>query len=235
MQFSGLKPSLDGSIKPQCQICQKFGHVAKACYFRYDPDPSYQGRPSTFQAYVANPASSASTSSEWILDSGATNHVRNDLNNLSSFFNYDGNDMLQIGNGAGLPIRHIGSSKLSFSHHSISLTKILHVPQFSKNLISLSQLLIDNPQLTIEFSNFSCYFKDPLTKTTIIQVPCTNGLFSLSSPSTSPPQALLGVRASVDTWHARFGHPSPTSTLHLVQNANLPCNCKNRVLVMIVS
>ena len=157
------------SPKPQCQICLKFGHVAKACYFRYEADPSYQGRPATPQAYAANPTpyqnhtpTSASTSTEWILDSGATNHVTTDLNNLSTFFNYDGNDMLQIGNGAGLPILHIGSSKLSFSTHSISLTKILHVPKFSKNLLSLSQILFDNPQLTIEFSHLFCHLKDQI-------------------------------------------------------------------------
>lgn len=39
-----------------------------------------------------------------------------------------------------------------------------------------------------------------------------------------PPQALLGVRASPDLWHARFGHPSSYTTLHLLKTSNLPCN-----------
>lgn len=146
------KPPADPNSKPQCQICSKIGHVAKACYFRYDP--SYRGKPAHYHAYVAQPQSSTASSSEWVLDCSTTKHVMNDLNNLFAFFNYEGNDSLQIGNGASLPILHISSSTLSFSFHSLSLTKILHVPKFSKNLLSVSQLLFDNPHLTIEFSNF---------------------------------------------------------------------------------
>jgi hypothetical protein len=105
---------------------------------------------------------------EWILDSGATNHVTNDINNLSSFFHYDGQDTLQIGSGAGLPILHIGSSNLLISSHSISLKNVLHVSNFIKNLLIVSQLLQDNPHLTLEFSLFSCSFKDHPTKHTIL-------------------------------------------------------------------
>lgn len=74
------------------------------------------------------------------------------------FFNYDGHDTLQIDNGAGLPILHISSSQLLFSTHTISLQNILHVSQFSKNLISLSKLLQDNPHLLITFSFFLLLF-----------------------------------------------------------------------------
>jgi gag-polypeptide of LTR copia-type len=178
---------IDSTVKPQCQICSKLGHVAKACYFRYDADPTYRGKPAHYQAYVAQPQSSIASSSEWVLDSGATNHVTHDLNNLSAFFNYDGNDSLQIDNGATLPILHIGSSTLSFSSHSISLTNILHVPNFSKNLLSVSQLLSDNPHLTIEFSNFFCSLKDQITKATILHIPCNNGLFSFCPISLQQP------------------------------------------------
>jgi hypothetical protein len=68
--------------------------VAKACYFRYDADPTYCGKPAHYQAYAAQPQSPIASSSEWVLDSGATNHVTHDLNNLPAFFNYDGNDSL---------------------------------------------------------------------------------------------------------------------------------------------
>lgn len=42
--------------------------------------------------------------------------------------------------------------------------------------------------------------------------------------STSPPQAFLGIRASANTWHARLGHPSISTTLHLLNSQKLPCN-----------
>jgi GAG-pre-integrase domain len=89
------------------------------------------------------------------------------------------------------------------------------------NLLSISQLLLDNPNIILEFSSSSCFFKDHLTKTTILQVPCISGLFSFS-PSPSFPRAFLGVRDSADTWHARLGHPSSSTTLHLLHTLNLP-------------
>jgi hypothetical protein len=92
------------------------------------------------------------TGDEWYLDSGATHHVTNDLNNLSSFLPYDGIDKLHVGNGAGMIIGHIGSTLLRFSDYTISLKNILFVPSFSKNIVSLSQLLHDN-ELLIEFSS----------------------------------------------------------------------------------
>jgi GAG-pre-integrase domain len=44
------------------------------------------------------------------------------------------------------------------------------------------------------------------------------------SNNTRLPLALLGVRASVDLWHARLGHPSSSITLHLLKTSNLSCN-----------
>ncbi|KAJ4744982.1 Copia-like polyprotein/retrotransposon [Rhynchospora pubera] len=90
-----------------CQICKKPGHSAKNCRFRYAEDANYRPNSSTYQAYMAQP-SSVPSSSDWILDSGATHHVTNDINNFSSFFNYNGGDNLQIGDGSGLNIDNIG-------------------------------------------------------------------------------------------------------------------------------
>jgi gag-polypeptide of LTR copia-type len=107
-----------GQIKIPCQICQKMGHVAKMCYKRYHNDtdwkapPRYTTDPPRYNAYNAQVAETSlhePDSSNWIVDSGATHHVTNDLSNLSSFFSYKGSDKLHIGNGIGLDISHIGS------------------------------------------------------------------------------------------------------------------------------
>jgi hypothetical protein len=43
---------------------------------------------------LATPTTSATDG--WYLDSGATYHVTIDINNLSSFLPYNGNDQLQV-------------------------------------------------------------------------------------------------------------------------------------------
>ncbi|KAJ4793324.1 polyprotein [Rhynchospora pubera] len=226
------------STQRQCQICKKYGHIAKQCRWRYQPDPSYQPRAPnsqprppppqprapSYQAYVAQPTS-IPHAADWVLDLGATHHVTNDINNLSAFYAYNGHDHLQIGDGSGLPIQNIGTTSLTLSSFTISLKDTLYVANFSRNLISLSKLLVDNPSLIVTFSNSFCIFKDPTTKRELLKIPSSNGLFYIhASPShLIPPQALIGVKTTANIWHDRFGHPSHEATLHLLKHFSLPC------------
>lgn len=124
----------------------------------------------------------------------------------------------------------MGSSSLTISNHLIHLHDILHVPKFSKNILSLSRLLQDNPNLTIEFSSSCCSLKDPRTKTTLLQVTCSRGLYFIPLPFRFLPQAHLGLRVSADTWHARLGHPSSSVTLQVWNSNTLPCTSNKLAL-----
>ncbi|PNX55844.1 hypothetical protein L195_g049475, partial [Trifolium pratense] len=46
---------------------------------------------------------------DWIMDSGATHHITNALDNLHFNNQYHGSDELLVGDGSGLPIMHTGS------------------------------------------------------------------------------------------------------------------------------
>jgi hypothetical protein len=64
----------------------------------------------------------------WLFDTEATDHLTNDLERLHVHERYDGKDQVQVANGAGLYIAHIGHSKLA---GSLRLNNILHVPHIS--------------------------------------------------------------------------------------------------------
>lgn len=94
--------------KPQCQICTKFGHTALKCFFRYAPsrnNSSPSGFPSSpfpqnsnysnvsqMSAIVASP--DLNIHSKWYLDSGPTNHLTNNFNNLSTGSEYEGGSQI---------------------------------------------------------------------------------------------------------------------------------------------
>lgn len=109
------------------------------------------------QAHVANVVSPSS--STWLLDTGASHHVTTFLNNLALHIPYDGTDELIFRDGTGLKISHVGS--LSFSHmsSSIKLNNVQFVPSMSRNIISISQLCLDN-NASIEFLPHSFVMKD---------------------------------------------------------------------------
>ena len=74
----------------------------------YGAPSSAYGAPSS--AYFATPESVMDQA--WYVDSGATNHVTANLNNLSVRSEYKGNDKLYVGNGNQLKISHVGDTRI---------------------------------------------------------------------------------------------------------------------------
>jgi hypothetical protein len=73
------------------------------CYKRFDP--TYMGEEKS-----ANTAQSYGIDSNWYADSGATDHITRDLENLVVKDTYHGNDQIYTTSGSGMRIQHIGKS-----------------------------------------------------------------------------------------------------------------------------
>ena len=88
-----------------CQLCDQQGHTAKRCFAaipHFSPAPTAN--------YTANTTAPPKT---WLMDSAASHHVTDAINNLSLASPYDGPDSIVIGDGTGLTITHTGHSTLS--------------------------------------------------------------------------------------------------------------------------
>lgn len=100
-------------------------------------------QPNPYTTYIAT--SKIDTDQAWCLDNGASHRVTNDLTQLQQVNKFHGKTKLAVGNGNILPIQHIGSTALtSLSHKPILLKNMIHSPQISRNLISVSQLTAQN-------------------------------------------------------------------------------------------
>lgn len=70
------------------------------------------------------------------VDSGATAHITNHINNLTISSDYSRGDGLMVGNGNVVPISSIGLNSLPISSaysQSLMLNNILFVPQITKS------------------------------------------------------------------------------------------------------
>lgn len=76
-----------------------------------------------------------SSSQDWILDTGATNHMTFDLECLHSPAEYDSPSFVQLPNGKTTKIAHVGTYSLTLL---LTLSKVLHVPDFHFNLVCFS-------------------------------------------------------------------------------------------------
>ena len=133
--------------RPQCQLCGKFGHTVMKCYHHFDI--TYQDNngasssrdSSQFQAMlVAAPEHQDS----WFFDIGDTHHLTHSAQTLSHVQPYSGVDQVTIGDGQSLPIHNIGNKLFPFPSKVLCLNQVLHVPQLSTNLISVSKICTDN-------------------------------------------------------------------------------------------
>ena len=92
------------------------GDVAYKCYNCFDP--KFQGpqsnsntntQPRDTNVFYAS-LDTCGTSSEWLMDNGATNHITPDQSNLTQKTKYYGGEQLHVGNGQGLEICNVGTS-----------------------------------------------------------------------------------------------------------------------------
>jgi hypothetical protein len=104
------------------------------------------------------------------------------------------------------------------------------VPQIKKNLISVSQFMIDN-NVYLEFYSSFFSMKDEATGRVLLQGKPKNCLYIFLTSMTpiNHPQTYLSQRAPLDVWHCRIGHPSYQIIQPLVSKFSLPTS-SNKIL-----
>ncbi|OMO66088.1 Reverse transcriptase, RNA-dependent DNA polymerase [Corchorus capsularis] len=120
------------------------------------------------------------TTKNWCMDSGATNHVTTNLQNLSLVSNYDGPDEVIVGDGKGLSITHNGIVDFRCKNKSFKLEDVLCVPAMKQDLISVSKFCKEN-NVFIEFYDDYFLVKDVQTRQRLILFVCFSESYTTST------------------------------------------------------
>jgi hypothetical protein len=107
--------------------------MAAQCWYRYDDGYYKEDKP------LATMAASMSYSIEapWYSDTGAMDHITNDLDCLAVHDKYHDKEQIQTYGGQCMSIRHVGHSLLQTPIRALHLRNILHAPQANKHLLSI--------------------------------------------------------------------------------------------------
>ena len=95
---------------------------------------------------------------DWIIDSGASDHITPNLEMLTSVQKLSNPGYITMPNGKHSRIAHIGSVRLS---PTLLLTNVLHVPEFQFNLLSVSKLCEQIAGKVI-FTSSGCTLQGPM-------------------------------------------------------------------------
>jgi hypothetical protein len=123
-------------------------------------------------------ASPSGADPNWYLDSGATDHITGELEQLTMHERYNGNEQIRAANGAGMDIAHVGQSIIPTPTRPLHLHQVLHVPNAHKQLVSIHHFTLDNNTF-IELHPHFFLIKDQVTKRVLLRGPCRGGLYPL--------------------------------------------------------
>lgn len=98
--------------------------MALKCYHRFDH--SYQMEDNRVASFASNPFYSIDIN--WYSDTGATDHITNDLDCLTVHERYNGKEQIQTTSGTSLSVLHVGHSQLHTPHKTLQIQNILHAP-----------------------------------------------------------------------------------------------------------
>lgn len=115
-------------------------------------DPSYAGMVSCHCAF--------SSLEDWIIDSGASDHMCANLNNMFDVKDAHNKPKVNLPNGQVTYVSHIGCVKLQ---NGIILKNVLFVPDFKQNLLSVEKLTKDSKCKVVFHANF-CVIQDCTTQ-----------------------------------------------------------------------
>lgn len=122
-----------------------------------------------------------------------------------------------VGDGAFLPISHVGSAAITTPAGTITLNEVLVCPDIKKSLLSVSKLCDDYP-CGVYFDVNHVYVIDIPNQRVIAKGPRSKGLYQLKSNEIEVLFSNRQVSASEEVWHSRLGHTN-SKTLQQLQSS----------------
>ncbi|KAH9704543.1 hypothetical protein KPL70_011512 [Citrus sinensis] len=193
----------EGNKGKHSPACKQMGHMERVCKNKQQEGHQAQAaeQQQDEQLFVVSCFSSNSSSDDWLIDSGCTNHMSFD-ESLFKEVNKSEVSRVKVGNGQYIEVKGKGTVAIKSSAGIKFISDVLLVPKIDRNLLSVGQLL--EKGYSVVFKNKICVITDP-NGVVLFSVKMNSKSFSLSwnKDECSAYQCTLN---QAELWHKRMGH-----------------------------
>lgn len=230
-----------------CSYCKKMGHTMEQCYFKKNKEKGNsskenkesrsknnkgnnshdkKGDNSKANAFISSAfVANENSQEEWILDSGASDHITPNKNNYFSFSGISGDRYVIVGDGRKLKVQGIGQILLKAfdgtDYVETSLNDVLYVPELKVNLFSVTKAI--NKGYMLQIKGKSC----ELIKNNIICCvgKCVGKFYVMQFTSATSHRANLTTQVKENNtlmdWHEKLAHQNLDYCRSILKNNNI--------------
>ena len=195
-------------------------HQANYGHNQENYDQNYQSNQQGDYAFTAT-AFTATNGRQWIMDSGASQHMTFERDLLTNYEKFKSPVPIQLGNDSVIHAEGKGTISMALDINNKqeegTLTKVFYVPQIRKNLFSVGKVINDGLTLYFEGNEATFYRRDKPVMTASRR----NDIYYINGKTSTPIQVNLTIaKTDNDThlWHRRLGHVGFTNLQHMVEN-----------------
>ncbi|MFS7957032.1 putative RNA-directed DNA polymerase [Helianthus anomalus] len=165
---------------------------------------------------TANMAGKSNHTDDWIIDSGATEHITHEIKTLKIKTGSEGEEPVTIPNGDAIPVKGRGDCTLK---EGLELKDVLYVPSFNCNLLSVGRLT-ENLQCSITFFPQFCIMQKLHSRNLIGAGKQRGRLYRMEMMN----DGRKAMSTTSSTWHKRLGHASDEKLNGIDFLKNIPFN-----------
>ncbi|GJV61682.1 putative RNA-directed DNA polymerase [Tanacetum coccineum] len=216
---------------PKCKFCHKKRHNQNDC----SKFKEWLARKGIFESFMINESFNINVPiNSWWIDSGSMVHIANSLQGFRTIRRLERNQRtVKVGNGVDLNVEAVGTlSLLLEGGFCLNLYGTLYVPSMTRNLISVSKLIIDDFIFTFGYNKVYISLNSRVVGNGCLEGNlfklCLDNQFSKSllsfnvNENVNQNKRKQDIEISSKLWHQRLGHISRDRMTRLVKDEVLP-------------
>ncbi|CAG4926146.1 unnamed protein product [Colias eurytheme] len=211
----------------KCFYCKKVGHLKSECWFRKNKDKSDNNN-----AFVTQSASGLFQKAQWIVDTGASNHMCYDRELFTTYTPSTSDTFVTVGNGNLCSVHGSGQIVLQVNNGEkwidTTIDCVLFVPELKTNLLSV-KCVTDRGYVMVTNEN-TCKF---LKQNKVCAVSYRNqDMYLLEVRYKHVTANVAMVQSSLNEWHEKLAHQNIQHVKKVLAQNNIKAsdnfvdNCK---------